>query len=93
MSKSRSAHLGKFYLIFVALVAMYGCGQKENKRTAPEARKANIALKGKTIETNALKQLLDYGFFKGQLAELNPGEHVYPYAINTPLFSDYAQKA
>ena len=92
MGKRRSVHLGKFLLIFVALVAMYSCGQ-ENKRTAPEARKANIALKGKTIETNALKQLLDYGFFKGQLAELNPGEHVYPYAINTPLFSDYAQKA
>jgi uncharacterized repeat protein (TIGR03806 family) len=93
MSKRRSVHLGKSLLVFVALVAMYSCGQKEHKRTAPVARKANITLKGKTIETNALKQLSDYGFFKGQLAELNPSEHVYPYAINTPLFSDYAQKA
>ena len=94
MSKeTTSVGLVKFGFIFIALIALTSCSQKEDKRTAPVARKANIALKTNTIETNALKQLSDYGFFKGQLAQLNPNEDVYPYAINTPLFTDYAKKA
>ncbi|WP_299459304.1 SO2930 family diheme c-type cytochrome [uncultured Microscilla sp.] len=34
-----------------------------------------------------------YGFFRGKLAELLPAKGVMPYTLNTPLFSDYAQKA
>lgn len=37
--------------------------------------------------------LSEYGFFIGDLAELNPNESVFPYELNTPLFTDYAQKA
>lgn len=37
-------------------------------------------------------KLSDYGFFKGTLRELNPSEDVLPYALNAPLFSDYASK-
>lgn len=39
------------------------------------------------------KLLSEYGFFDGELAHLNPGEGVLPYDLNTPLFSDYSQKA
>lgn len=42
----------------------------------------------------APKNLLsEYGFFKGPLAELQAAEHVFPYEVNAPLFSDYAEKA
>ena len=39
-----------------------------------------------------LKRLSEYGFFAGDLADLIPVEGVHPYTLNTPLFSDYAQK-
>ena len=47
----------------------------------------------KQVETNDKKRLSDYGFFKGKLANLSPNEKVYSYSINTPLFSNYAEKA
>ncbi|XOV93615.1 MAG: SO2930 family diheme c-type cytochrome [Bacteroidota bacterium] len=36
--------------------------------------------------------LSDYGFFTGDQKELNPAENVFPYELNSPLFSDYALK-
>ncbi len=39
------------------------------------------------------EKLSDYGFFTGNIAELNPAERVIPYDLNSPLFSDYAYKA
>jgi len=38
-------------------------------------------------------QLSEYGFFEGNLADLQPAERVLPYELNSPLFSDYAKKA
>ncbi|RAV97855.1 hypothetical protein DQQ10_26495 [Pseudochryseolinea flava] len=34
-----------------------------------------------------------YGFFTGSLKSLNPAAHVIPYTVNTPLFSNYAEKS
>lgn len=36
--------------------------------------------------------LSEYGFFKGDIKEQKPSDEVIPYALNTPLFSDYAEK-
>lgn len=36
--------------------------------------------------------LSDYGFFKGNIADQLPADGVIPYQLNTPLFSDYAEK-
>lgn len=41
----------------------------------------------------AFEQLSDYQFFVGQLKELRPNEGVLPYDLNSPLFSDYAEKS
>lgn len=38
------------------------------------------------------EKLSDYGFFNGKLADQQPAAGVVPYALNTPLFSDYADK-
>ena len=46
----------------------------------------------KQVETNDPQRLSDHGFFKGDLAALLPTARVYP-TINTPLFSNYAEKA
>lgn len=37
-------------------------------------------------------KLSDYGFFEGNPADQIPAEGVVPYSLNTPLFSDYAEK-
>ncbi len=38
------------------------------------------------------EKLSDYGFFTGNPADQRPAPGVVPYALNTPLFSDYAEK-
>jgi uncharacterized repeat protein (TIGR03806 family) len=45
-------------------------------------------------ENNVVRKekLSEYGFYKGALANLEPAEDVIPYALNTPLFSNYAEK-
>jgi len=37
-------------------------------------------------------KLSDYGFFTGELKDLNPADDVFPYELSTPLFSDYTLK-
>ena len=37
-------------------------------------------------------KLSEYGFFQNPLADLNPVQDVIPYDLNTPLFSNYAEK-
>lgn len=39
-----------------------------------------------------LTKLSEYNFFIGKLSNLEPAEHILPYDLNTPLFSDYAKK-
>lgn len=41
----------------------------------------------------AKPKLSDYAFFDGKLSDLSPAKGVFPYAVNAPLFSDYAEKA
>lgn len=38
------------------------------------------------------EKLSEYGFFKNRLADLIPSDEVVPFDINTPLFSNYAEK-
>ncbi len=38
------------------------------------------------------EKLSDYGFFSGELKQLNPTENVVPYELNSTLFSNYAEK-
>lgn len=39
------------------------------------------------------KTLSEYGFFTGDLRDLQPNDRVLPYNLITPLFTDYAHKA
>lgn len=39
------------------------------------------------------EKLSEYHFFSGRLADLHPEAGVYPYNVNTPLFSNYAEKS
>lgn len=39
------------------------------------------------------ESLKEYNFFIGAVSDLSPNEGVLPYDLNSPLFTDYAQKA
>jgi uncharacterized repeat protein (TIGR03806 family) len=39
------------------------------------------------------EKLSEYNFFDGLLRDLSPADGVIPYTINTPLFSNYAEKS
>jgi uncharacterized repeat protein (TIGR03806 family) len=44
------------------------------------------------LPERAKMKLSEYGFFQGTIANQTPADGVLPYDLNTPLFSDYAQK-
>jgi parallel beta-helix repeat protein len=44
------------------------------------------------VYRTAKQKLSEYELFKGTIADHVPAKHVYPYELNTPLFSDYASK-
>ncbi len=47
---------------------------------------------GTTSASLGKEKLSEYGFFKGELKNLDPAEGVIHYELNSPLFSDYAFK-
>jgi uncharacterized repeat protein (TIGR03806 family) len=48
---------------------------------------------GIVIPNEPYEHLSDYNFFQGNIEDLNPDDRVVPYDLNSPLFSDYSQKA
>jgi uncharacterized repeat protein (TIGR03806 family) len=45
-----------------------------------------------TPEFERKEKLSDYKFFEGKLSDLSPAPDIIPYTVNTPLFSNYAEK-
>ena len=80
--------LGKIVVV-IAFLAACDAEQKTQEEpvaaTTPSDRKINTYNMGKAW-------LSEYGFFEGNLADLQPAPNVVPYELNTPLFSDYAYK-
>ncbi len=78
------------FLLPAALLILclhYSCSDSNSVKTQ-DVKEVAISLAGVGLE-----KLTDYGFFKGDLADLLPSAGVIPYDLNTPLFSDYAHKA
>ncbi len=71
----------------ILLVVILACSQPKEKRQIKE-----VSLAG-TNNVSAIEKLSEWSFFEGSLKDLNPSERVFPYDLNSPLFSDYAQKA
>lgn len=53
---------------------------------------ATVTLLSSLTSSTVPAKLSDYGFFVGNLADQKPAAGVVPYQLNTPLFSDYAEK-
>ncbi|MEZ4848491.1 MAG: hypothetical protein R3B93_07710 [Bacteroidia bacterium] len=65
------------FQLFILLIALSAC-------TSPS---------GPGVGKTPFERLSEYHFFKGDIANLSPEEGVLPYDLNSPLFTDYAEKA
>lgn len=72
---------------FCFLLAIWSCKQKPEAVVVTEevALPVDLSLLGK-------QKLSEYGFFVGKMKNLEPAPGVVEYALNSPLFSDYAFK-
>lgn len=86
----------RLFVLIISVAIMAACSppskeQPQNELQALAGQKwhmpdtASYARFGNT-------KLSDYGFFEGELADLKPASQVIEYDINSPLFSDYANK-
>ena len=46
----------------------------------------------KTNKTAYPENLSEWGIFEGKMSKLIPKKDLVPYALNTPLYSDYSEK-
>jgi len=82
----------EFNFLFLLTLSFIFFQCNQDKKTVPVAKKGRLSNPLITENTNEKQLLSEYLFFKGEMANLSPNENVYPYALNTPLFSDYAYK-
>lgn len=88
----------KFELITLCFCLLLMSCQRE-KNSSEESIKDNLRTNNMHISAErglvnlGPDKLSDFGFFSGKIRELKPTEGVIPYDLNTPLFSDYAQKS
>lgn len=73
---------------YFALLLLLSCSLIVFRCTNRSNLPVNVDISGAMVQT-----LSEYHFFKGNMAELLPNDGVVPYDLNTPLFSDYAEKA
>lgn len=69
------------------LIVLAACQQPKKQVVIPEEN-----LPGGSTALAWPDKLSDYNLFRGDLRQLDPATGVYPYEINSPLFSDYAFK-
>jgi uncharacterized repeat protein (TIGR03806 family) len=73
--------------LLLLVVVFMGCDSTPKKKVIEE-----VNLVG-TVGLDQPEKLSDWGLFSKPLKELSPAAGVLPYDLNSPLFSDYAQKA
>jgi len=79
-------------LIFIICVLfVYGCSPKKQEKDIIIVEEEGIVENISYEEFGKLK-LSEYGFFLDPLSELQPSSNVFPYELNSPLFTDYAFK-
>jgi hypothetical protein len=74
------------YFILLINILFNQCSNKQN--TAPKAKKVSLQTSLVDYSSNYKQKLSEYNFYKGELADLIPNENVFPYMLNTPLFTN-----
>jgi len=81
----------KIPLLILVLTLWTSC-QDQKQKIQPKAVKVASKSLLKQEETKEKQWLSEYSFFEKPLAQLTPRERVYPYDLNSALFSEYAYK-
>lgn len=80
-------------ILFISLTSItlyFSCSNSGNdKKIVVKTVKESVS----ALSGMGLEKLSEYDFFEGRLVDLIPRQDVIPYDLNTPLFSDYAEKA
>jgi uncharacterized repeat protein (TIGR03806 family) len=71
------------------LAAAAGCVQRPPPETAPAPATVQSSVAG---SDEPFTKLSEYGLFQGEGSTQEPADGVVPYDVNSPLFSDYAEK-
>lgn len=75
--------------LFITLAFLiFGCDQKEEQKEIKE-----VSLSGSSKSSKWPGKLSAWNLYQTPMAELKPADGVFPYEINSALFSDYAYKA
>ncbi len=82
------------YLLYGSItIILLGCGKTQNNiESSTSPTKTFEISESPSYQKIGKLKLSEYGFFKGELAELIPVENVQLYDIKSPLFTDYALK-
>lgn len=81
----------KYAATVIMVIVFFGCNstKKEDKIVYIEEGSSDA---NNMYEGLGKLRLSEYGFFKEPINKLQPKEGVFPYEMNTPLFTDYALK-
>lgn len=80
-------------VIGILLIFFYSCASPSDKNEPIEVKEVSGVVKvSRTVQTDALEKLSEYEFFSSPIHLLKPNAQVFPYALQVPLFSDYAEK-
>lgn len=80
---------GHAFTAFLAVSVLFSCGKSEQKAQTNISSLPEETASGKY----PYKRLSTYGFFDGELKELNPAKEVIFYKPASSLFTDYALKS
>ncbi|MBC7777991.1 MAG: hypothetical protein H7246_21345 [Phycisphaerae bacterium] len=86
----------KIGILLAFALAMLGAGENLTtfkKLSNFEGFASNFPKVSNFREVETKTRLSDYSFFLGKISDLAPAPNVFPYEVNAPLFSDYAEKA
>ncbi len=81
--------------IFIFLILIVSCSESKKETENQYASDEELFEKASflTEKGYGYARLSEYGFFKDSLPNLNPASsRILPYDLNTPLFTDYAEK-
>jgi uncharacterized repeat protein (TIGR03806 family) len=80
-----------FWVVFLFMA--YACSSPSDIDEQVEVQEVSGMVKvSRTSNSSALQWLSEYDFFQPPIHLLKPNSQVFPYALQVPLFSDYADK-
>ena len=88
----RKSFSGVSLIIFIAVLSCSGPQQRKLEVEADIENSMTTISENPVYGKVGLLKLSEYGLFQQPLKDLKPTGNLMPYDLNTPLFTDYANK-